>query len=361
MNAITAIMLVFSVLGALDRIIGNKFGLGKEFERGFMLLGNMALSMIGMIVISPLLAQWLAPCFDWIYATFRIDPSIIPAAVFANDMGGAPLSKEIAQNPSIGMFSMMGCTISYTIPYALGVVKQEKQKELFLGFLCGFVTIPVGCLPVGLGMGIAVGPLLLNLLPLILFSGIIVCCLLLLPNGTVRFFTWFGVAMKGLITCGLVVGMLEFLLGKELLPGLATLTEASDICINAAVVLSGAFPLMFVVSKLLAKPIRKLGQLFRINDMAALGFVSSIVTHATSMEMINTMDPKGAVLNAAFAVSASFTFGGHLAFTMAFDEKYVLPMIAAKLIAGVSAVAVALLIYRRMYGKKQIETTIEIR
>ena len=42
-------------------------------------------------------------------------------------------------------------------------------------------------------------------------------------------------------------------------------------------------------------------------------------------------------------------------------ERIVPTLTKAKLIAGVSAVAVALLIYRRMYGKKQIETTIEIR
>ena len=51
MNVLSIIMLVFAILGALDRIIGNKFGLGAEFEKGFMLLGTMALSMIGMIIM----------------------------------------------------------------------------------------------------------------------------------------------------------------------------------------------------------------------------------------------------------------------------------------------------------------------
>ncbi len=51
MNVLSIIMLVFAILGALDRIIGNKLGLGAEFEKGFMLLGNMALTMIGLIGI----------------------------------------------------------------------------------------------------------------------------------------------------------------------------------------------------------------------------------------------------------------------------------------------------------------------
>ena len=107
MKFISVLMLAFSLLGALDRIFGNKFGLGKEFERGFMLLGTMALSMIGMIVISPFIAQILSPFFDVFYNTFGIDPSIIPATFFANDMGGAALAVEIAENEEIGLFNAL--------------------------------------------------------------------------------------------------------------------------------------------------------------------------------------------------------------------------------------------------------------
>jgi ethanolamine transporter len=52
------------------------------------------------------------------------------------------------------------------------------------------------------------------------------------------------------------------------------------------------------------------------------------------------------VLNAAFAVSASFVFGSHMAFTMAFDQSYILPMIVGKIVSGIAAVALALLIYK---------------
>ena len=56
MNVVSVIMLVFCILGGLDRLLGNRFGIGKEFEKGFMLLGTLALSMIGMIVLAPLIA-----------------------------------------------------------------------------------------------------------------------------------------------------------------------------------------------------------------------------------------------------------------------------------------------------------------
>ena len=355
MSFVSVIMLIFCILGAIDRILGNKFGLGREFERGFMLLGNMALAMIGMIVLSPLIADLLSPCFDWIYNVLHLDPSIIPASLFANDMGGAALSAEINRDPAIGMFNaliisaMMGVTISYTIPYALGVVEKEHHHDMFLGLLCGFVTIPIGSLASGLILGLPVGSILLDLLPLVLFSGLIACGLIFLPQGTVKVFSILGKGIKIVITIGLVLGIIEFLTGYTLIPALADIWDGVKICINAAIVLSGAFPLMNIVSRILKKPIAKLGNTLSINSTAATGLISTLVTCATTFEMMNRMDKKGTFLNSSLVVSASFVFGSHLAFTMAYDATYIPAMIAGKLLSGFSALALAILLYKRLY------------
>ena len=57
-----------------------------------------------------------------------------------------------------------------TIPYALGIVEARQHKPLLLGLLCGIVTIPLGCLIGGLVLQLPLGALLMNLLPLVLFS-----------------------------------------------------------------------------------------------------------------------------------------------------------------------------------------------
>ena len=63
--------------------------------------------------------------------------------------------------------------------------------------------------------------------------------------------------------------------------------------------------------------------------------------------MMNDMDKRVVLMNAAFAVSASFTFAGHLAFTMAFNESYIFPMIIGKLVAGVSALVLSYILFCR--------------
>jgi len=49
----------------------------------------------------------------------------------------------------------------------------------------------------------------------------------------------------------------------------------------------------------------------------------------------------------AFAVSAAFVFGDHLGFTASFAPELLVPVMIGKLTAGVSAVAVAMLLTRR--------------
>ena len=42
------IMAAFAAAGTLDRIFGNRLGLGKEFENGIQTIGTLALAMAGI-------------------------------------------------------------------------------------------------------------------------------------------------------------------------------------------------------------------------------------------------------------------------------------------------------------------------
>ena len=358
MNPITIVMVAFSMLAAIDRIFGGKLGMGKEFERGIMMMGNVCLSMIGMIVISPFIADILDPVFSFVWDKLNIDPSVIPAILFANDMGGAPLAKEIAQNADIGMFNalvvsaMMGATVSFTIPVALGMVDKEQHKELLLGLLCGIVTIPLGCFVSGLILKLPLGALLIDLLPLVIFSVVIAVGLIICPNLCVKIFSLFGTFIKILITIGLALGILKYLLGIEIIKGLESFEAGGLICLNACAVMTGAFPLMYVLGKALKKPMRKLGAGMNVNETSVMGLLSSLATSMTTFGMMKDMDKKGVLLNSAFAVSGAFTFAGHLAFTMAFDANYIFPVIIGKLVAGVLAVLAAMLLFGRNSEQK---------
>lgn len=343
------------MLGALDRIFGGKLGIAKEFERGLHFFGNIALAMIGMLVLAPYLVELIRPAAVVIYETLHIDPSIIPASLFANDMGGAPLATELASNETLGLYnglvvsSMMGCTISFTIPTALGIVKAENQKPLLIGLLCGIITIPFGCLVGGIVYKMPIGMLLFDLLPLIIFASVIAIALFLFPNACVKVFKVFGIMIKILIGIGLAIGIFTFLTGIVLIDGVDSFENAAAICVKAAVVMTGTFPLIFVISKVFAAPLRWLGTKLGISSLAVMGLISSLASSYPTFEMMNNgMDKKGIVLNSAFSVSGAFILAAHLAFTMSFAPALLPAVMSGKIVAGILSILLAMIVYKKL-------------
>lgn len=353
MNFFAVFMAVFSVLGAMDRILGNRFGLGQQFEKGFQMFAPAALSMIGMIVLAPLIADLMHPVLNFMSETLKLEPSILPASLFANDMGGTALAQQTAVDATLGRYNgfivaaMMGVTVSFTVPLALTMVKKAQHQDLLLGFLYGIITVPIGCFAGGLMMNISLGALLWDLLPLLLFSVLLACCLHFFPSQTVKVFQVLGTGIRVLITVGLAIGIVEFLTGYTPLAGKVDSFESgADICVNACVVYTGTLPFLHLLSKLLDRPLKWTGRKLGINSTSALGFVSSLATSVTTYGIMEDMDRKGVILNGAFSISAAFTFASHLAFTMALDTTAIVPVILSKLIAGVCAVALAFIAYK---------------
>jgi hypothetical protein len=135
--------------------------------------------MLGMMTIAPALAGLLIPVINPVAKVFGFDPSALAGILIANDMGGAALADSIASDALLGAFhglcvaSMLGATISFTIPVALQSAKKENHDDVLLGLLCGICTIPVGCFISGVVMGISPLTVLINLLPALLISIII--------------------------------------------------------------------------------------------------------------------------------------------------------------------------------------------
>jgi ethanolamine transporter len=118
-----------------------------------------------------------------------------------------------------------------------------------------------------------------------------------------------------------------------------------------AIVLAGAFPLVYVLTKLLRRPLLRLGKLLGIGDTAAAGLVATLANSIATFGLVKDMDDRGKVVNIAFAVSAAFVFGDHMGFAAGFAPEMLPAMIAGKLAGGVSAVAVALLLTRKQKNR----------
>ena len=350
---VIGLMALFALLGAADRILGNRFGLGKEFEEGILAMGSLAMAMIGIITLAPVLASLLRPVVVPIFGFLGADPAMFAGTIMACDMGAGALAQELTADPEAALLggvltgSMLGATLVFTIPVAMGILREEDRAAMAKGILCGIVTIPLGVLAGGLTAGFPIGMVLRNLIPIVLIALLIALGLWRAEKAMVAGFALFGKLVIGMVTVGLAAAVVEGLTGFALIPGMAPIEEAFTTVGSIAIVLCVAFPLVFMITKLLRRPLTGAGKLLGINDAAAAGLVASLANSIATFGMVKEMDARVKVLNIAFAVSAAFVCGDHLGFTAGFAPEMLVPMIVGKLTGGISAVVVAVLLTRK--------------
>ena len=350
---IIAVMAGFALVGAIDRVIGNRLGLGERFEEGILAMGSLALAMLGIICLAPVLAAVLKPVVVPVFSALGADPAMFAGTILANDMGGAALAMELTENRDAALLggllcgSMLGATIVFSIPVAMGILKEEDRPALAKGVLAGLVTIPVGIFVGGLVAGFEVGMILRNLVPIVLIAAVIALGLWKAEKTLIRGFGIFGKGVTAVITLSLGAAIVEKLTGFVIIPGLAPIENGFHTVGEIAIVLAGAFPLVAVVTRLLKRPLLGLGRLLGVNDAAAAGLVATLANSIATFRLVQDMDSRGKVVNIAFAVSAAFVFGDHLGFTAGFAPEMLPAVIAGKLSGGVAAVLAALWLTRK--------------
>ncbi|WP_432408084.1 ethanolamine utilization protein EutH [Wukongibacter sp. M2B1] len=347
---IVYIMVFFMVIGAIDKILGNKYGFGEQFDEGIMAMGSLAVAMVGVVSLAPVLATILKPVVVPLYTALGADPAMFATTLLANDMGGYPLAMELAQSREAGLFAglilggMMGPTIVFTIPVALGIINKEDHRFLATGILAGLITIPIGCLAGGIVAGFEISMILSNLVPIIIVSLVLAFGLWRIPEKMIKGFTVFGKGVVAVITIGLAAIIIETLTGIVVIPGMAPVSDGIEIVGSIALMLAGAFPMVHFITKAFKKPLLKLGKLLGMGDVAAAGMVASLANNIPMFGLMKDMDDRGKIINVAFAVSASFVFGDHLGFTAGVAKDMIFPMVVGKLVAGITAVALAIII-----------------
>ena len=372
-SVIMMIMMIFMIVGAVDKILGNKFGYGEQFEEGFNAIGPLALSMAGVVAAAPVLAQLLGPILKPIYTAIGADSSMFATTLLACDMGGYPLAMELAENPAIGNFAglilgtMMGPTIVFTIPVALGIIKKEDRAYLGAGVLAGLITVPIGCIVGGLAMGMTefklpLGTILINLVPVIIVAALIVLGLWFAPAAMIRGFNVFGTGVTIVITIftaiavfqqitGIMFPVLDVMSIKDEVTGLSPLDSGLLTCGQIGIVLIGAFPMVKWITKTFGGVLSKIGSALGMNDKAFAGLVANLANNIAMFNIMGEMNPKGKLLNVAFAVSAAFVFGDHLGFTAGNEPDMIFPVVIGKLVAGITALILANLLAPKLLSK----------
>lgn len=342
------VMAIGAVIGGIDRILGNKFGLGEKFEEGFNSMGPLALGMVGIVCLSPVISKYLGPVIIPGFTAIGADPAIF-GSILPNDTGGFPLAMSLAIDQEAGLFSglivasMLGCTIVFSIPVGLGLIEKKDQPYFAKGLLIGLITIPLGSIIGGAIAGYDMTMVLLNSIPVIGVSILLALGLKFIPNGMIKGCIIFGKFIVVVITVGLAAAAFEMITGVVIIPGMTPVGEGLEIIGQIGVVLLGTFPILSLLTKVLNKPLTFLGKKLGMDATSTAGIIFTLANSIPVYKMMKDMNPRGKIINTAWLVPATAALGDHLGFTAGVYPSAITAVVLSKLIAGVFAVGLAML------------------
>ena len=336
-----------AILGGVDKILGNRFGLGQKFDDGFLLMGQMALSMTGIICLAPMLATWLGSVIRPVFSAVGIDPAMF-GCVLAIDMGGYQLAMDLAQDPEIGRFSgiiassMFGCTLVFTIPVGMGVLP-EKDRPFFLkGLLAGLISLPAGLLVGGLLQGLSFGTILYQSIPIFFLSVVLLLGLIHFPDRTIRLFSGVACLIQIVATVGLVLSAVQYIVGITILPNLGSLDDALEIVGSIAIFMLGSLPLAELLRRCLARPFCWIGSKTGLNDASTTGIIVGTITVMPALAMVRYMDQRGKVLCGSFLVCGASAFAAHMGFAASTQPDLILPLLGGKFAGALLGLVIAM-------------------
>lgn len=340
------------VLGGFDHILGNKLGFGKQFERGFMLLGPMALSMAGMICLAPVLANIFGQVTGAFYRLTGVDPAMF-GSLLAIDMGGYQLAKALAFSPQIGSYAglvvsaIFGCTLVFTIPVGMGILSPADRPLFARGIMLGLATMPVGLVIGGLLCGLTLPVCLHQNLPIFLLALFLSLGLKNAPGQMVRGFCVLAGGIKTVITAGLILAAVEYLTGWNPLPGMAPIGKAMEVTSSIGVVMLGSLPMAELLHRILERPFSRLGSRLNIMPQPLTGMLISLATPLPTLSMYHDMDEQGKVMAGAFLVSGTSLLAAHMGFAAGTEPQLLSALAAGKLTGALSAVILTLWLQHR--------------
>ncbi|MBJ2150987.1 ethanolamine utilization protein EutH [Paracoccus sp. IB05] len=372
------LIMVCAVAGAIAAIRDSEKGLGKEFTEGLHSIGPIFIPVAGIMAAIPYLSHFIEFAAGPLFALVGADPSIAATTVIAGDMGGYQLADKIAQTREAWAIAtvvgfMSGATIIFSIPVGLAMLKKADHKYMALGIMSGILSVPVGvlisCTVIALSgldirpevstasdanfaLTLGFGEIFRNLLPLIIFCVAIALGLRFAPDAMITGFLWFGKIMYAGITLVLVASIVEYFTGfftnvfghwgfDPIIADEADQFRALEVAGYIGIMLAGAFPMVYLLTKYLAKPMEVLGAKIGVAPEGAAGLLAACANILAMFRLVEKMRPRDKVVAIAFAVCAAFTFGDHLAFTANFQPTLIAPLLLGKLLGGVAGFILA--------------------
>lgn len=379
-TAVVYIIMACALAGCIASVIKPESGLGQEFVAGIDSIGPIFLPVAGIMAAAPYLTAFVTNVFGPLYGMVGADPAMAATTFIAVDMGGYQLADALAATREGWIMAMVtgymaGATIVFTIPVALKMLQKRDRKYLALGVMSGLLAIPIGVLVASAiialsdpmirdvvstnsdavyQLALSWGQIGVNLIPLVIICVALALGLKFAPDAMIKGFTVFGRVLESALKIVFVLVVIEYFTGfftmvfgsfgfDPILADDQDIFRALEVAGAIGMMLCGAFPMVYLIKKYLARPLAKIGGVFGLSSDATAGLLAAAANVLAALAIVKDLKAKDKVIVMAFAVCCAFLFGDHLSFTANFQPTLIVPVLAGKFVAGVCAIAFAFL------------------
>lgn len=346
------VMACGAIIGGIDYLWNNHFGIGEKFEDGFKLMGPTAFSMVGILCLAPCLAYVLKASLAPVFIKIGIDPGML-GSILAIDMGGYQLSTELAQNPNVGVFSgiliaaTFGCTISFTIPVGMGMLSAEEGRGFAKGILVGIITLPVTLIVGGLWFSLSIKQIIWYSMPLLLLCVLLGIGIIKRTEMMVNGFQKFAMFIRILAVTGLVLGAVSYMTGITIHEDIAPIEDGMKVASSIGIVMLGSLPVAELITRALKKPFQVLEKKTGLSGACYAAILMSMVSAVPAIVMSKDLKENERMVVASFMVSATATIAAHLGFVYGVEPDYVAGVVGIKLLSGISAIVTCIVMNTR--------------
>ena len=380
-TAVVYIIMACALAGCLASVFKPESELGKEFVAGIDSIGPIFLPVAGIMASAPYLTAFVSNVFGPLYGMVGADPAMAATTFIAVDMGGYQLAEALAATKESWIMAMItgymaGATIVFTIPVALKMLERRDRKYLALGVMSGLLAIPIGVLVASViialsdpmirdvvstnsdavyQLALSWGQIGVNLVPLVIICVALALGLKFAPDAMIKGFTVFGRVLESVLKIVFVLVVIEYFTGifttlfgsfgfDPILADDEDIFRALEGAGAIGMMLCGAFPMVYLIKRYLARPLAKVGGVFGLSSDATAGLLAAAANVLAALAMVKDLKAKDKVIVMAFSVCCAFLFGDHLSFTANFQPTLIVPVLVGKMVAGVFAIGFAYLL-----------------
>lgn len=375
------IIMACAIAGCLASVIKPESELGQQFVAGIDSIGPIFLPTAGIMASAPYLTAFVSAVFGSAYSAVGADPAMAATTFIAVDMGGYQLADALAETRESWIMAMVtgymaGATIVFSIPVALKMLKKRDRKYLALGVMSGLLAIPIGVFVASAiiavshpmvreivstnadatyQLALSWGQIGVNLIPLIIICVALAAGLKFKPDAMIKGFIVFGRMMESALKIVFVLVVVEYFTGvwstlfgsfgfDPIIADEEDAFRALEVAGAIGMMLCGAFPMVYLIRRYLAKPLAKIGGAVGLSSDATAGLLAGSANVLALFSMVKDLRAKDKVICMAFAVCCAFLFGDHLSFTANFQPNLIVVVLAGKLAAGICAIVFAKLL-----------------